>query len=337
MNEMMRREIETQANLLPKLQPTLSELADTLPRKAGRIYAGGCGDSAFAPHALQDVFRSLGVEILSKTSMELASYTRFRPTDSVLLSSISGGTKRTVEAANTAREQGADVVAITCNGESALAQAATSTLEMPFKPLSRKTPHTLDYAVTLLATAEVARSHADCESNTFVPALSDLDKLLTASQERADEIANDHSPEGKVFFLGSDCDLGTANYAAAKMHEAGGLTSFAAETENFVHGMNFMLEPQDLLVILASTEAGIRRGQTLADAFSPLCATHIVECEKSIPTPANALARLLGVTFTVQYLCLKIADKMGLHLEEPRAGRTRGSQHAVAQTAAMGF
>ncbi|WP_336057060.1 SIS domain-containing protein [Nitratireductor sp. CH_MIT9313-5] len=337
MNEMMRREIETQANLLPKLQPTLAELADTLPRMAGRIYAGGCGDSAFAPQALQDVFRSLGVEIISKTSMELSSYTRFQPSDTVLLSSISGGTKRTVEAANAARERGADVVAITCNGESALAQAATSTLEMPFKPLSRKTPHTLDYAVTLLATAEIARSHGGFEASTLASALSDLDKVLAAAEERANQIAEDHSPEGKVIFLGSDCDLGTANYAAAKLHEAGGLTSFAAETENFVHGMNFMLEPQDMLAILASTEAGIRRGQTVADAFSPLCATHILENEKSIPKPANALSLLLGTTFTVQFLCLKIADKMGLHLEEPRAGRPRGSQHAAAQSAAMGF
>jgi D-arabinose 5-phosphate isomerase GutQ len=83
-----------------------------------------------------------------------------REIDCVILSSISGGTKRTVEAARIAKIASARIIAITCNTESALANAADETMLLPYHPLSRKTPHTLDYTVTLLALVELARSFA---------------------------------------------------------------------------------------------------------------------------------------------------------------------------------
>ncbi|VVT09554.1 SIS domain-containing protein [Rhizobium sp. EC-SD404] len=337
MNEMMRREIEAQATLLPELQPQLAEAADRLPRATGRVMAGGCGDSAFAPQALQDVFRALGVDVEAKTSMEIAAFTTLKETDTVLLSSISGGTKRTVEAANAARAVGAEVVAITCNGESALAAAASQTIVLPFAPLSRKTPHSLDYAVTLLALAEIARGLAGLDRNVFSCDASDLQQRLATSEERARGLAATFDPSGKLVLLGAGCDLGTANYAAAKFHEAGGLLAVSAETENFIHGMNFMLEPDDTLIALASTNAAEPRARTVAEAFSGICRTHLVRETDEDPSPAGAFRRLLAQTFTMQLLCLAIADQLALRLEEPRAGRDNAAAHSEAQRQAMSF
>jgi fructoselysine-6-P-deglycase FrlB-like protein len=337
MNEMMRREIEAQGALLSKLQPQLAEAADQLPRGAGRILAGGCGDSAFAPQALQDVFRSIGLDVEAKTSMEIAAFTTLKATDTVLLSSISGSTKRTVDAAKAARAVGAETVAITCNGESELAAAASHTIVLPFTPLSRKTPHTLDYAVTLLALAEIARSFAGLDETALSCDAGDLQQRLAASDERARGLAATHKPSGKLVLLGAGCDLGTANYAAAKFHEAGGLLALSAETENFIHGMNFMLELDDTLIALASMPAAEPRARSVTEAFSGLCQTHLVTEIGGGLRPAAAFRRLLSQTFTMQLFCLAIADQQMLRLEQPRAGRTNADAHAEAQRQAMAF
>jgi fructoselysine-6-P-deglycase FrlB-like protein len=337
MNATMRREIEAQAALLPELQPQLAEAADRLPRPAGRILAGGCGDSAFAPQSLQDVYRAIGVDVEARTSMEIAAFTTLKATDTVLLSSISGGTKRTVDAAKAARAVGAEVLAITCNGESALAAAASHTIVLPFTPLSRKTPHTLDYAVTLLALGEIARSFAELDQTVLACEVADLQQRLAASDARARGLAATYKPSGKLVLLGAGCDLGTANYAAAKFHEAGGLLALSAETENFIHGMNFMLKPDDTLIALASTTPAEPRARTVAEAFSGICQTHLVSEIGGDLNPAGAFRRLLSQTFTVQLLCLAIADQQMLSVEEPRAGRANADAHAKAQGQAMAF
>lgn len=337
MNEMMRREIEAQATLLPELQPQLAEAADQLPRAAGRILAGGCGDSAFAPQALHDVFRSIGVDVAARTSMEIATFTTLEQTDTVLLSSISGSTKRTIEAAKAARAAGAEVVAITCNGESALAAAANHTIVLPFTPLSRKTPHTLDYVVTLLALVEIARSFARLDRNLLSCDAGDLQQRLASCEAFARRLAATYNASGKLVLLGAGCDLGTANYAAAKFHEAGGLLALSAETENFIHGMNFMLEPDDTLIALASTKAAEPRARTVVEAFRGICKTHVVTQVDEDASPAAAFRRLLAQTFTMQLLCLAIGDQLTMPLEKPRAGRAHAEAHVKAQGQAMAF
>lgn len=340
MNAMMRGEIEAQAKILPRLQPVLAAAADGLPRATGRILAGGCGDSAFAPRALLDVFDCLGVEIEARTSMDLACFTRYRAGDTVILSSISGGTKRTVEAAHVAHARGASIVAVTCNADSALAAASDAVIVLPYAPLSRKTPHTLDYTVTLVALSEIARSMAGHSADFLTLTSEGLEAVLRSSEAKGREASLNYRACARAFFLGAGGDFGTAEYAAAKFHEAGGLAAIAAESENFVHGMNFMLGADDLVLVLASTLAGERRGRQVVDAFRPIAMTQLL-----IPTVRNdnagenkavsALWRVLDVTASVQFMCLHVADAEGLSVEEPRAGRERGAKHLLAQSTAM--
>lgn len=335
MNAMMRREIEAQAEFLPRLQPVLAAAADGLPRATGRILAGGCGDSAFAPRALRDVFDRLGVEIEARTSMDLAGFTRYRAGDTVILSSISGGTKRTVEAVRVARAHGASVVAVTCNADSALAAAGDAVMVLPYAPLSRKTPHTLDYTVTLLALSEIARSMAGHPAELLSLHEGELRAMLRSSEAKGQKASASYRAGAKVFFLGAGGDFGTAEYAAAKFHEAGGLATIAAETENFVHGMNFMLDADDLLVALASTPAGERRGRQVVDAFGPIATTDLLVANAGSNDAASAFRRVLELTATAQFMCLHVADAEGLRVEEPRAGRERGPEHLRAQSQAM--
>lgn len=340
MNEMMAREIAAQAELLPEIQPELARRADELARPAGRVFAGGCGDSLFAPKALAEVFRRLHRPMEARSAMDMAAFTDFRPGDMVVLSSISGGTRRTVEAARVAADAGAHVVALTCNAGSALAEAARETIVLPFAPLSRKTPHSLDYAVTLLALAEIARSFAGEEPTGTRVALAAVPGLLDQARTDAVGYGSFYDPAGKIVILGAGPDLGTAEYGAAKFHEAGGLIAIAAETENFIHGMNFMLAPADLLIALAGSEAGRKRGGEIVDALAPLvrhAALYTPRHPAGIGAGSwqKALVEVFALTFFLQALCLGIADRLALKLEEPRAGRAGGESHLAAQARAM--
>ncbi|MGE4249156.1 MAG: SIS domain-containing protein [Parvibaculaceae bacterium] len=340
MNEMMAREIAAQAELLPTIQPELARRADALARPKGRVFAGGCGDSLFAPKALSEVFRLLRQPVATRSAMDMAAFTDFRPGDTVVLSSISGGTRRTVEAAGVAAAAGARVIALTCTAGSALAEAAHATIVLPFTPLSRKTPHTLDYAVTLLALAEIARSFAGEAASGTRPAVAAVPGLLDRARMDAADAAGAYDPAGKIVILGAGPDLGTAEYGAAKFHEAGGLVAIAAETENFIHGMNFMLEPCDLLIALGGSMAGRRRGGEITEALAPLVKRALsyapdLAAGSDLNPWQTALAMVWAQTFFLQALCLRLADRLGLKLEEPRAGRAEGESHLAAQARAM--
>ncbi|MGB3642975.1 MAG: SIS domain-containing protein [Mesorhizobium sp.] len=337
MNAMMKREIEAQGELLAQVQPQLAARADEMTPPAGRVFVGGCGDSAFAPRALCGVFEALGQPFQPRTSMELASFTRFKAGDCVVLSSISGGTKRTVEAAEVARSAGARTIAVTCNADSALAKVADETMLLPYQPLSRKTPHTLDYTVTLLALVELARRFSGRPVAAVKPVLDAVPQTLSLTRQAAVSAVAGYRPGTKIVVLGAGPDLGSAEYGAAKFHEAGGLIAIAAETENFVHGMNFILEPQDTVIALGGTPAGLKRARQVVGAFEGWLGNGYVFAveEKQGEAWQSAFSAVLDTTFFLQWTCLAIADQLAFPLEEPRAGRPDGSTYLSIQRQLM--
>jgi len=337
MNSTMQREIEAQGVLLEEIQPAIGRCADAIGAGSGRVFVGGCGDSAYAPRALSAVFDALGQPFIARTSMELAAFTAFRPDDTIILSSISGGTKRTVEAAEIVRRAGARVIAITCNADSALAETADETIPLPYLPLSRKTPHTLDYSVTLLALVELARSFAGQPQAGAQPVLAHLGEALNAAREAANPVVRGYNPDGKIFVLGAGPDLGTAEYGAAKFQEAGGLVAMAAETENFAHGTNFMLEAGDTVIALGGTAAGLLRAQQIVEALDCMAFNrHVFPGRTRLHNDwQTALLAVFEQTFFLQYVCLGISDRLSLRLEEPRAGRRGGLLHQTMQQRMM--
>jgi fructoselysine-6-P-deglycase FrlB-like protein len=334
-NDMMEREIAAQASVLADCLGPIASAVSKLAGAEGRIFAGGCGDSVFAPAALAGVFAAMDIDIVARTSMSLAGFTRFLAGDTVILSSISGGTKRTVDAATIAHAAGARVIAVTCNQDSALANVADDTILLPFTPLSRKTPHTLDYAVTMLALVRLGLHFKGKAAEDLTHILGKVPSLLEDARTRAVAIAAGMG-EGKLFLLGAGPDLGSAEYGAAKFHEAGGLVAIAAETENFIHGMNFMVEPEDTILALAGNVAGRSRGEGVVEQFSTFVAhAGLIGGPPENPSWAAEFRSVLRTTFELQCLCLAVANTKNLALESPRAGRDNGSVHLEIQSRLM--
>jgi fructoselysine-6-P-deglycase FrlB-like protein len=337
MNQMMAREIAAQAEVLSSCVGPLAQTIAAVAPASGRILAGGCGDSAFAPAALAGVFAALNIEITAHTSQSLASFIPLSPSDTVILASISGGTRRTVEAAQAARTQGARVIALTCDAGSPLGQVAHATILLPFSPLSRKTPHTLDYSVTLLGMTLVALAWSGNDDADIGPVLQQLPHALAAAQVRAKAIARLMNIKGKLFLLGAGPELASAEYGAAKFHEAGGLIAIAAETENFIHGANFMVEPEDAILALGGNSPGMRRGEDVTSNFRDFVVCSEIVAPGSFAGEGwrKAFADLLSTTFTLQHLCLAVADAWELAVEQPRAGRAHGETHLAIQSRIM--
>lgn len=337
MNITMAEEIELQAETLPACLDVLASAAGAVSRPKGRILAGGCGDSAFAPAALGQFFRSLDLEIRATTAMDIAGYQMLRPSDTVLLSSISGGTRRTVEAARVARAADARVVAFTCNQDSELASLANEIIVLPFTPISRKTPHTLDYLVTVEALATVALQWGGQSPHLIAPALQRLPAWIESAKQETTEVLDSVGAGARFFFVGAGPDFSTASYGAAKLHEAGGLPAVSAETENFVHGMNFMLEPADALIVVATNGLSRRRGIEVRSRYADLLtSTWLVDGEPTLPTTsADYFSALISSTVKLQLFCLRLADRLQLCVDRPRAGRPQGEEHIRLQSLLM--
>lgn len=344
MTEVMRREILSQPQLLADCLPKLRDTARGLDLSVGRIVAGGCGDGLFAAGAAAGMFADSDLDYHAASALEIGWHVRLGADDLVVLISISGGTRRTVEAAHRACATGARTLAITCEAQSELAQACEQRLLLPFTPLSRRTPHTADYLVSLLALAVLAESCSGDTSTDLerLPAL--LEQLIDRQQVPTASLARELAPEGRIFILGHGANLATAQYIAAKFHESGGLNAFWNETENFVHGMNFMIEADDLVCVIAGDGPGSFRGMELSPGLLRLASkTALIGAAAELPDSADAAlfnfdAPALPPTLTVfpaavigQLLCLGLVEAAGLPVERPRAGRARAELHAEVQ------
>ena len=215
--------------------------------------------------------------------------------------------------------------------------------------MSRATPHTTDYTVTLLALAALAEAFG----GERIVALNGLPEraraVLPGYLETAREAVlagEDAGTPARYVFLGGLDAYGTAGYAAAKFHEAGGLPAIAAESENFVHGMNFILEPRDLVVPIVDPGPAGFRALELAQALPELARTFpILASSEGAPELAGrVLADLKDEAplsfpvlsaLAVQALALTVAETVCPDLEELRAGFDNGQRHADVQTRLM--
>ena len=187
------------------------------------------------------------------------SVSRFpRPTGSriVVAISVSGEVIRTLEAAHAEAERGSTVIAIVANAESSLAKMADGRLVMP-APLSRQTPHTRDYTLTLLALAVLCERFAGrrlealdlwptLAGETIPKALAWATTLLPAPPERT------------VWFAGAGPDRGTAAFGALKLWETGASLAGWDDLEEFAHGPSLIAAAGDDVVLLAPERAATR-------------------------------------------------------------------------------
>ncbi|SFQ03789.1 SIS domain-containing protein [Tranquillimonas alkanivorans] len=317
---LMQQELDEQPIILGTAAGALSEAAARIrPSKDRALWVGGCGDSLFAAQSMTRFFRESGWDIRPVSASDMLWDADIRAGDTVVGISISGSTRRTVEAIEAAKAMGAHTLAITLKSDSALAQAAGDLLPLPYQPISRAIPHGLDYHVTLLALAALAGPvEGGAVQRVF-------DEATNHYLDHARTMAAHLPTDARFFFLGGGAALGSANYGAAKMHEAGGLAAWSFEAENFAHGAHFMLRAGDHVVLCGAGGAADDRTAAMRAGLERLGAsvgTAGLDSEDTKPLPTALRAAL-----ATQALCLAVAEVRDLDVTDP----ARGSAAAEVQ------
>jgi len=317
----MRRELDLQPDLLPGIAARLDAAAAALrPRAGGRIWAGGCGDSLFAAEALAPHFRAAGHDFRPASAAEMLWDGVVAADDTVVGISISGSTRRTVEALACARAAGARTVAVTLNEDSALARAAEATLPLPYAPVSRAIPHGLDFHVTLLALAAVSGPLDGVEPGRLFA------EATPGTLAETEAVAATLGPEARFVCLGGGAAArGTAAFASAKLHEAGGLPAWSFEAENFAHGAQFMLRPGDQVGLYGGGGPADARTRAMADGLRRLgCAVSEAGFVPQDAPDATLRAALTGALHA-QVFCLAVAARLDLDVTDPGRGGPAGA------------
>lgn len=310
---LMQRELDEQSIILGRAAGVLSETAARMrPPRDRPLWIGGCGDSLFAAQSMTRLFREGGWDIRPVSAAEMLWDANIRAGDTAIGISISGSTRRTVEAVAAAAAKGAHAFAITLKPESALAVAAGGVLPLPYEPISRAIPHGLDYHVTLLALAALAGPvDGAAVQRLFVDATG---RLLHEARSAAARLPR----EARFFFLGGGAAFGSAGYGAAKMHEAGGLAAWCFEAENFAHGAHFMLRAGDHVVLCGAGGPADARTKAMRAGLERLgvsIGTAGLDHEDEDP-----LLTALRAALAAQVLCLAVAEVRGLDVTDPAQG-----------------
>lgn len=338
MNETMRREILAQPDEVERAIPILRRAIAALELESHEgVVTSGCGDSFYASQVAAGFFASGAMNYSAATALDVCSYRSLRRGDLHVFVSISGNTRRTAEAAVVAKHTAARTLAVTCAAQSALAQVCDATLLLPFAPLSRRTPHTLDYTMTVIALAIIAEALSGREFRWLADLPSAIAAAIDRSRGNCMAILSRSSESSRWFFLGGGPGVGIASYGAAKFHEAGGLLAWGAELENFMHGMNFMVEPDDRVFLVGHDAASRQLSRSVAKSLNAMgIRPWFVLPDGGIKaSPEGGIADEVAASVTcaipLQVLCLEHANRIGLDLEAPRAGRQSGEIYLNAQ------
>jgi fructoselysine-6-P-deglycase FrlB-like protein len=178
--------------------------------------------------------------------------------------------------------------------------------------------------VTLLALAALA-GKVDVDRVVELFARNGLPAL-----EEAREIASGLPPDARFFFLGAGSALGSANYGAAKMHEAAGMPAWSFEAENFGHGAQFMLRPGDHAILCGSGGPGDARTDALADGLVQL---GVSVSRFGLPATGDTLLAAMQAALACQAFCLAVAERFDLDVSDPG----RGSAAAEVQRGWFGW
>lgn len=324
MNELMREEIldqpEALRQSLTRLREQSAHVMSTKPSWQ-RIIFTGSGDSYLAPLALEYAARHyLELEVHVLPAQIAARYWFFKPGDLLVAISISGEAGRTVEAAKAARQVNASVLAITVNETSTLASLSNATLIIPFHSRSRQTPHTTDYLTTLLALATLIEAVSQ-HHLTLLDTLAELTAyVLKELAAPCLEVAESIKQSDHFYFLGTGPNWGTAQYAAAKMWEVGGVVTFAFELEEFGHGPHMLINAVEPAFVIAPTGQSVDRARLMLEGLQVIEAKSFVITDNSglfsgfvcLNTPRLSEEwSPFGTTLAVQWLCWAIATAKG--------------------------
>lgn len=335
MNELMLEEIQDQPRILAQALVDLRRQARAIHVAAfSRVTLAGSGDSGYAAIALEQLYHEqLDRAVWALPSISASRYPRSGAGDLVVPISVSGEVARTIEVARVGRASGAQTIAIVSNGDSTLARECNHRLVMP-KPLTRATPHTRDYTLTLLALAVLCERLADQRFHDLDSWVASIESRVNAALAWAAKI--DASPGTcRVWFLGAGPDRGTAAYGALKFWEAGGSLAWWDDLEEFAHGSQLQASPGDDVVVLATGRArsraeemvtGLRRMgmRTLLIRDTPVPPAVESALDFILSTPGMDALSPLASCLPIQALAYHFACARRLDVLEPMGGREYG-------------
>jgi DNA-binding MurR/RpiR family transcriptional regulator len=258
--EMLEQEriVSLQRTLPPPEWPVPSE----------RVFLTGSGDSYCAALFGQWVMKERG-QVFGLPPLEASQAAKhFQPGDTLTGISVSGRTARVLEAAKRALAAGAQVVAVTDDLQSPLAELASSVW-----PIYASPPEELgdtDYT-DQHAKQYIGYHHDVAQTKTLWAALLTL--IRAAEIEPDWQVLFDHTctllshtfyeplfntakfwaESGQIFFLGSGWAKIVARFASYKMHEFNRLALFTG-IEEYCHTLYFITRSNDTIVFLVFDE-----------------------------------------------------------------------------------
>jgi glucosamine--fructose-6-phosphate aminotransferase (isomerizing) len=223
-----------------------------------RIYLAGCGDSYFAALSARYAFEQLtGLPTIALEAMELARYTLLLPNSLVVVISSSGEVSMTLEAGRVARQAGVDVIGITAQKESRMAQEL---LCLTITPGLSGRDHVDQIALmlgnfsfSLAALYLIAihigqkRGHLDAKRvmglQAEIKAIPQLVEEAISCSAQISEYLESVSDEADFYFLGAGPSYGAALFYQAKFFEQAQRPVYGVELEEFPHEQFFLLRP----------------------------------------------------------------------------------------------
>jgi glutamine---fructose-6-phosphate transaminase (isomerizing) len=222
-----------------------------------QIVLTGCGDSYYAGLGSNFFFNKLcGIPTFGLNAMSAGRYFLFDSKPAfpnnplVMATSVSGRVTRTVEAMEMAKHIGAMTVAITGNPEAPLAQAAKHVIDCTIDPVPNPDnvpiPGVRSYRMTLLVhflfaihLAEVKEKinteDGDALRKNLLQTADAIEATLAASEKNVMDLVDTFAEEKYFLFVGDGPHRATAEFSAAKVIEAAGLTAYGQDTEEWAH------------------------------------------------------------------------------------------------------
>ena len=252
----------------------------------------GSGDSFAASLVAQ---YASGNRILCYHPLDLVANPSIADGRLVYLVSISGKTKANVLAAKSAKMRGLRTVAITAKPESPLAASCDDVIEIKYERAPIVTAGTISFTLSLLVCLSLA-------TDLRIP--KNLNLLLALAEKEASVFVRLRKfVTNPYFILGNGALFSIATYGTLKINEVIGAKALAYPTEEFCHSPIFSIGRKDAVVILGSGSDVSLSRRLEREGYNSILVQNRHE---------DMLQNLLYFTFFVQFLALKLAQKLNL-------------------------
>lgn len=281
----MMRQGDVLRRVLSRQSSSIADVVSGCIARSPRDWvATGCGDSLFASMCAEYWFtEACGTPLRAIHALAFSRYL-YRSVDKhsvVFAVSYSGDTARVVEAAVAAKARGAQVIAITANGQSRLAKIADWWLVNEAAG-ERSNCRTGSFQAACLLFRSFAMRLAQTQARDGARPLASPESLPAAADTLAAACAGpvraivEALPDGLTFiYIGGGYGYPVAWYGASKLYEAATIAAHTAELEQFVHCDIFPVNRSSCVVMVAPAGASYTRAVEVANGLRQLGAITI--------------------------------------------------------------